>query len=50
MKWEYKQIEVTYSNRNNVNLTSFGYAGWELVSVVEVGGYLRYFFKRQYGN
>ena len=48
MKWEYKQVDVTESNLNNINLDSFGSAGWELVSVTKTSKGYRYTFKRPY--
>ena len=48
MKWEYKQVDVTESNLNNINLNSFGSAGWELVSVTKTSKGYRYTFKRLY--
>ena len=48
MKWEYRQVDVTENNLNNINLDSFGSAGWELVSVTKTSKGYRYTFKRPY--
>ena len=48
MIWEYRQVDVTESNLNNINLDSFGSSGWELVSVIKTSKGYRYTFKRPY--
>ena len=48
MKWEYRQVDVTESNLNNISFNSFGSAGWKLVSGTKTSKGYRYTFKRPY--
>ena len=49
--WGVDRLKSDYgyeSNLNNINLDSFGSAGWELVSVTKTSKGYRYTFKRPY--